>query len=86
MPTPKVIAQKVELELTPDQILALVRQVKPGEREIIRRAIEPLPWHQRLEALLARVWARVEHFPISEEQVNAEVERARTTIYTQGGD
>lgn len=81
---PKVTAQQVELELTLDQILALVRQLRPEEQEIIRRAIEPLPWHQRLEALLARVWARVERFPISEEEVDAEVERARTAIHTQG--
>lgn len=81
---PKVIAQQVELELTLDQVLALVRQLKPEEQDVIRRAIEPSPWHQRLETLLARVWACVERFPISEEEVDAEVERARTAIYTQG--
>jgi len=42
-------------------------------------------WQQRLEALLARVWARVERHPISEEEIDAEVERARTAIYAQGG-
>ena len=81
---PKVTAQQVELELTLDQIVALVRQLKPKEREIIRRAIEPPPWHQRLEALLDRVWARVERFPISEEEIDAEVELARRAIHTQG--
>jgi hypothetical protein len=83
MPMPKVIAQKVELELTLDQILALVHQLKPEEQEIVRRAIEAPLWHQRLEALLACVWARVEGHPISEEEVDAEVERARTAIYTR---
>lgn len=82
---PKVIAQNVELELSLEQILALIRQLTPEEKEIIRRAIEPAPWHQRLEALLDRVWARVESTPISEEEVNAEVEFARTTRYAQGG-
>lgn len=81
---PKVRAQQVELELTLEQILALVLQLRPEEQEIIRRAIEPLPWPQRLEALLARVWARVERSPISEDEVDAEVERARTAIHTQG--
>lgn len=80
---PKVVARHVEVELTLEQILSLVRQLKPEEREVIRRAIEPLPWQQRLEALLARVWDRVERFPMSEEEVDAEVERARTAIYTQ---
>ncbi len=81
---PKVIAQQVEIELTLDQIVALVRQLKPREREMIRRAIEPLPWQHRLEALLARVWARVERYPIGEEEVSAEVELARATLYPQG--
>lgn len=81
---PKITAQQVEIELTLDQIVALVCQLKPREQDIIRRAIEPPAWHQRLEALLAHVWARVERYPISEEEVDAEVERARTAIYPQG--
>jgi len=80
---PKVVAQQVELDLTLDQILSIIRQLKPQEQEIVRRVIEP-PWSQRLEALLARVWARVEHHPIAEEDIDAEVELARTAIYAQG--
>ncbi|MCZ7574869.1 MAG: hypothetical protein M5U01_40475 [Ardenticatenaceae bacterium] len=81
---PKVIVQQVELDLTLDQVVAIVRQLKPEEREVIRQAIEPPPWDQRLEALLTRVWARVDRDPITEEEIDAEVERARTTIYSQG--
>ncbi|MBM4466021.1 MAG: hypothetical protein FJ014_10800 [Chloroflexi bacterium] len=83
---PRVIAQQVELDLTLDQVLTVVRQLKPEEREVIRRAIEPKPWSQRLETLLARVWARVECYPITEEEVDAEVELARTAIYAQGSN
>jgi len=80
---PKVRVEQVELELTLDQVLAIVRQLKPEEQELVRQAIESRPWHERLEALLARVWARVDQFPISEEEVDAEVERARMAIHTQ---
>ena len=76
-------AQRIELELTLDQVLSIVRQLKPQEREIVRRAIEPLPWSQRVEALLARVWSRVESSPIAEEDIDAEVELARTELYAQ---
>jgi len=31
-----------------------------------------------LDALLARVWERVASYPISEEEINEEVERVRT--------
>jgi hypothetical protein len=81
---PKVVAQQVELDLTLDQVLDVVRQLKPEEQEIIRRAIEPPPWNQRLEALLVRVWARVERYPITEEEIDAEIELTRTAIYAQG--
>ena len=78
----KVIAQEVELNLTLDQILALVRQLQPQEREIVRRTLMP-SWEQRLEGLLARVWTRLDESPLSEEDIDAEVTLARRTIYAQ---
>ena len=74
---------RVQMMSTIDQVLTVVRQLKPEDREIIRRAIEPPPWNQRLEELLTRVWARVESYPITEEEVDAEVELARQAIYAQ---
>jgi hypothetical protein len=82
----RVSAQQAEFDLTLDQVLAIVRQLKPEDQEIIRQAIAPPPWNQRLEALLDRVWTRVERYPIPEEEVDAEVELARTAIYAQGSN
>jgi hypothetical protein len=79
----RVIARQVEFDLSLDQILAIIRQLQPQEREVVRRAIEPLPWEQRLDALLTRVWARVEKYPISEEDIDAEVELVRRAICVQ---
>lgn len=73
----QTITQHIELDLTLDQILTIVRQLKPREREIMRRELEPPPWEQRLDALLARVWSRVERYPITEEEIDAEVELVR---------
>jgi len=78
----KVIAQEVELNLTLDQFLALVHQLPPQEREIIRRALTP-SWEERLEALLARVWNRLDDAPLSEEAIDAEVTQARSEICAQ---
>jgi hypothetical protein len=77
------VTQRVELELTLDQVLSIVRQLNPREREIVWRAIEPRPWSQRLDALLNRIWSRVESAPISEQDIDAEVEQARTEFYAQ---
>ncbi len=80
----RIIARQGELDLSLDQVLAIVRQLQPRERELVRRAIEPPPWDQRLNALLVRVGARVEKHPISEEEIDAEVELARRAVYAQG--
>lgn len=80
----KVIAQEVELNLTLDQILAVVRQLQPQEREIVRRALTPA-WERRLTALLARVWARLDAAPLSEEEIDAEVTQARRARYAPSG-
>lgn len=83
---PKVMAKEVEVELSLDDLLAAIRQLEPEEQEIVRRELELRPWSQRLDDLLARIWARVEQHPISEEEVNAEVEAARAALYAQSGD
>lgn len=82
---PQTTTHHIQLNLTLDQVLSIVRQLEPREREIVRRAIEPPPWEERLEALLTRVWDRVDRYPITEEEADAEVELARTEIYAQGG-
>ena len=46
---PKVIAQKIELDLTLDQIVAIMRQLEPQEQKVVWRAIEPPAWSQRLK-------------------------------------
>lgn len=81
---PTIVAQHVKLELTLDQVIAIIRQLQPQEQELVRQAIAPPPWSQRLDALLTRVWSRVDRYPIAEEDVDAEVEQARAARYAQG--
>jgi hypothetical protein len=78
MPMHQATVQRIELDLTLEQILSIVRQLGPQEQEAVRKALETRPWSQRLDALLARVWERVASYPISEEEINEEVERVRT--------
>ena len=80
---PKVITQRIELDLTLDQIIAIIRQLGPQEQKTIWRAIEPPGWSQRLEALLSRIGTRVEQWPIAEQDVDAQVEQARAELYAQ---
>ena len=82
---PQITARRVQSDLTLDQLVAIVKQLKPDERELIRHAINQSPWSQRLDQLLHRVWDRVDIAPITEEEVDAEVELARTGLWAQGG-
>ena len=80
---PRVIARQVELDLNLEQVLGVVRQLPPQEQELVWRAIKPPMWSQRLGTLLTRIWTRVERYPITEEEIAAEVESARSEHYAQ---
>ncbi len=82
---PKVLAEKVEIYLPLDQLVAVVRQLPSEEKKILRRELIDESWSQRLDALLQRIWARVEAHPIEEAEVNAEVEKARAARYARRG-
>lgn len=77
----KVLVHDQEVELTLAQILEAIRQLKPEEKSVIRRALDERSWSQRVDDLLARVWARVEESPLSEADINAEVETVRQALY-----
>lgn len=81
----QVPVRRIELDLTLDPILSIVRQLGPQEQEAVRQILEPRPWSQRLDALLACVWERVAIHPISEEEIEDEVEFVRAARYAQSG-
>lgn len=77
----RMIVKNQEIELTLPQFLDALRQLKPEEKNIVRRALDTRPWSARLDDLLARVWAKVEQSPLSDEEIDAEVESVRQTLY-----
>ena len=81
---PTVVAQQVELQMTVEQLIAIVRQLPPPEQERVRQALVAPPWSERLETLLSRVWDRMERYPLAEEDVDDEVEQARRELYAAG--
>jgi hypothetical protein len=80
----RVIVQSQEVELTLPQILEAVRQLRPEEKSIVRRALNDRSWSERTDDLLARVWVRVQQSPITDEEINAEVETVRQALYAAG--
>lgn len=65
------------MNLTLEQIVALLQQLRPQEREWVWCTVAPQPWQQRVDVLLAQVWQRLEREPLSETDSAAEIKRAR---------
>lgn len=78
----RVMVQNQEIELTIAQIIEAIRQLKPEEQSIIRRALNERAWSERADDLLTRVWARAQDAPLTEDEINAEVEAVRQTLHT----
>ena len=78
----RVLVQNREVELTLPQILEAVKQLKPEEKSVIRRALDDRTWSERIDDLLRRIWARVEESPLTEADIDAEVETVRQALYS----
>ena len=78
----RVLVQNREVELTLPQILEAVKQLKPEEKSVIRRALDDRTWSERVDDLLSRIWARVEESPLTEADIDAEVETVRQALYS----
>ncbi|MEW5717463.1 MAG: hypothetical protein AB1817_02435 [Chloroflexota bacterium] len=77
----RVLVKNQEVELTLPQFLDAVRQLKPEEKNVVRRALDNRAWSARVEDLLARVWAKVEQSPLADEEISAEVESVRQALF-----
>jgi uncharacterized OsmC-like protein len=73
----QVMLNNVWVELTAEQILAVVRQLPPKEREKVRCELEAEEWKREFKELLARIHTRVDRSPVSDEEIDREVQVVR---------
>jgi len=73
----QVILNNVWMDLTAEHILAVLRQMPPEERERVRCELEAEEWKREFKGLLARIHARVDQSPVSEEEIDQEVQAVR---------
>lgn len=81
-----VIVKQAEVRLTMEQLVAALQQLSPEEREQVRRELVLMPWEERLDSLLARVRAQVDQDPISDEDLNADIDSTRDALHRQSGN
>jgi len=73
----QVMLNNVWMELTAEQILTVLRQLPPKEREKVRCELEAEEWKREFRELLARTHARVDQSPVSDEEIDKEVQVVR---------
>jgi hypothetical protein len=73
----QVMLNNVWVELTAEHILAVLRQMPLEEREKVRCGLETEDWKREFKELLARIHAGVEQSPISEQEIDKEVQAVR---------
>jgi hypothetical protein len=73
----QVMLSNVWVELTTEQILTVLRQLPSKEREKVRCELEAEEWKREFKELLARIHARVDQSPVSDEEIYKEVQVVR---------
>lgn len=76
-----IVIDKAEIRLTPQQLADALRQLSPNELDAVLRQLEQPTWEERLENLLVRVRQRAKQNPLSDQEIDAEVETARAELY-----
>lgn len=82
---PTIIIDRVEVLLTLEQLINAVRQLSPEDRERMRRELASPVGLESLETLIQRIRDRAEQSPLSEQEINTEVEVVRDARYRQSG-
>lgn len=76
-----IVIDQVQVQLTPQQLANALRQLSPNELEGVLRELEQPAWGERLDSLLARVRQRAAQNPLTDQEIETEVEAARAEHY-----
>lgn len=77
-----IVIDQVQVQLTPQQLASALRQLSADELESVLRQLELPSWEQRLDSLLARVRERAIQYPLSDQEIDTEIEAARAQHYS----
>jgi len=72
-----IVIEQAEIRLTSQQLANALRQLSPDELESVLRELALPTWEERFDTLLARVRERAQQSPLTDDEINTEVEQAR---------
>jgi len=77
-----VTSEGIKVEITLERLIKALQSLDASERQAVREALES-DWTEELEALLARFRARFQQAPLSDEELDAEIEAGREAYFTR---
>ncbi len=72
-----------EPRLTLDDLIQALRQLTPAEREIVRHEVNKQTWQTQFRQILASIQAQMIESEMSEAEIEAEIEAARSERYAR---
>jgi len=75
-----VTSEGIKVEITLERLIKALQSLDASERQAVREALES-DWTEELEALLARFRARFQQAPLSDEELDAEIEAGREAYF-----
>ena len=75
-----IVIEQAKVELDVNQLIRAILTLGADERQLVGKALDQ-DWAKELDDILARVHARFLAEPISDAEIAAEVEAARTEHY-----
>jgi hypothetical protein len=77
-----VTIEGAEVRLTVEQLLEAVKQLSAEERARIKRVLDDA-WREEMHQLMSEVSARFEADPMTDEELEVEIEAGRQEAYEQ---
>jgi len=79
-----VTSEGIRVEIALEQLIEALKSLDASERQAVREALDS-EWAEELEALLARFRSRFQEAPISDEELDAEIEAGREAYFARRG-
>lgn len=78
-----VVIRQAEVRVPLEQLLEALRQLSPADREIVRREINRDAWRVRFREALDDIRTRAAQHPLTDAEIDAEVEAVRAERYAR---
>ena len=76
-----MMINKISLELNPSQVEALVDKLPAREKIRLVRKLTRQTWAKQLDNIVTRIRKRFKESPISDKEIQQEIEEVRRQIY-----